>query len=425
MFVARSVARIRRARLLFLAAGLAPSVALVAWAFHLRSETYREQVQSRWQEAVGLPVVVGRIEHPSPGVTRGHDCTLPPAGGRPPIALPLVEIESSADEDRIRVPWLACDAAAASMAFDLAGRWLVDDIRFRRACVVEVGRFSWGDATPRDENQPDAPSESLRVECVMHDGSRAIRIVRRGTTEDEIRIVRHPAASSGAMATYDVDATITAPMPMAILASLAGVHAAGLTAAGPHATVTGSLLASCDDDGWQGEARGTVHGIDLASAAAAVGDRASGTASLEISKLSLARNRVSDALVEVTASAGHVERRLFDRMVLALGARPGAAAARIPPAEPLPFDAAACIIAIGPHGVQIQPTPRLPSGIATTRGEVLLAAPGGPVTADRIAWLLASPGTMFGPTSGPGAWLMSVLPPLPQQPAPTDSERRF
>jgi hypothetical protein len=425
MFIARSVARIRRARLLFVVIGLAPTVALVAWAVHRRSETYRAQVQARWQEAIGLPIVVGRIEHPRPGVTRVHDCVLPTAAGRPAVELPVVEVESSADEDRIRIPRLDCDAGTAAIAFDLAGRWLVDDIRFRRACVVEIGGFSWGDAMPHEPDQPNASHASLRVECVKHDASRAIRIVRRDSPGDEVRIVRHPHDRAGASTTYDVDATITTPIPVAILASLAGSHSAGLASAGPHATLTGSLLASCAADGWKGEARGRINGIDLAAASAAVGDRASGTADVDISRVNVTGGRVCDALAEVNVSHGHVDRRLFDRIVLALGARPGAAAARLPPTEPLPFDNAACIIAIGPHGVQVQATPRVPGGIATTRGEVLLAAPTVPVTADRIAWLLSSPGTTFGPTAGPGAWLMSVLPTLAPQTAPTDGDRRF
>ena len=153
-----------------------------------------------------------------------------------PSRLPLVEIESSADEDRIRIPWLACDPGTAAIAFDLAGRWLVDDIRFRRACVVEVGRFSWGDATPRDEEGPEASPPSLRVECVMHDGSRAIRIVRRDTTDDEVRIVRHPATPSGSTTTYESMPPSRRRFPLAVLASVAGGHSAGLATAGPHAT---------------------------------------------------------------------------------------------------------------------------------------------------------------------------------------------
>ncbi len=425
MFVARSSARIRRARLFFLAAGLVPTVGLVAWAVYLRSDTHRANLERRWQDALGMPLVIGRIEHPRPGVMRAHDCVLPAAGDRPAVAIALVELESSANEDRLKIPWLACDPGTTAIAVDLAGRWLTDDIRFRRACVVEIGQFSWGDAAPRDGDDPGTPSASLRIECVMHDRSRAVRIVRRGTTDDEVRIVRHSADVPGFSMAYEIDATITTPIPVAALASVAGDTSSGLAAMGPQATVSGTLHASCMQDGWQGEARGELTGIDLATAASAVGDRAIGTASIDVSRLVWTSGRVSDAIVEATVSSGQIDRRLFDRIVLALAARPGAAAARIPPTEPVVFDAAACIIAIGPHGVQVQPTPRLPSGLATTRGEVLLMAPVGPVSADRVAWLFSSPGTTFGPTAGPGAWLMSVLPPLVPQPAPSDGERRF
>ena len=89
----------------------------------------------------------------------------------------------------------------------------------------------------------------------------------------------------------------------------------------------------------------------------------------------------------------------------------------------LGFDSAACIIAVGPHGVQVLPTARSPGGLATLRGEPLILPPAAPVTADRVAWLFSSPGILYGPTAGPGAWLMSVLPhPLPQPAA--DDERR-
>ena len=115
MFVARSAARVRLARLAFLVLGLAPAAGLVAWAVHRRSDAHRAAVERRWQEAIGLPLVVGAVEHPRPGVLRGRECRLPAADGGPPIQLPLVEVESSADEDRIRVPTFTCDAAAATV----------------------------------------------------------------------------------------------------------------------------------------------------------------------------------------------------------------------------------------------------------------------------------------------------------------------
>ena len=75
--------------------------------------------------------------------------------------------------------------------------------------------------------------------------------------------------------------------------------------------------------------------------------------------------------------------------------------------------------------MQVQPNAKLPAGLATSHGEVLLAPPSGAVTADRVAWLFSSPGTTYGPTAGPGAWLMSVLPSSAPQPAATDDGKRF
>lgn len=423
MFIARSTARIRRARLVFLVAGLAPTVALVAWAIHLRSDAHRAAVESRWQAAIGLPITIGRIEHPTPGVMRAHDCLLPATAGRAAVALPLIEVESSADEDRVRIPRVSCDVSSAAAGMDLAGRWLADGIRFRRACVVEIEQFSFGPSGAEDGHDPGALAAPLRVECVLHDQSRALRIVRRGTTDDEVRIVRHPAP--GGEATYEIDASIATPLPLSILAGAADDHHSTVAATGTHAMISGTLQASHDRDGWRGEARGRLVGLDLATAAAAIRDGAKGMATIDVSKLVWQQNRVASALAEVAIGPGHIDRKLFDRIVLALGARPGPAAARVPATEPLVFDTAGGIVAIGPHGVHVQLSPRLPGGLAITKGDLLLGAPVGPVTADRVAWLLSSPGTAFGPTAGPGAWLMSVLPPIVPPTAQPDGERRF
>ncbi|MFM8415173.1 MAG: hypothetical protein ACKOCX_10660, partial [Planctomycetota bacterium] len=110
------------------------------------------------------------------------------------------------------------------------------------------------------------------------------------------------------------------------------------------------------------------------------------------------------------AGAGAIDGRLFDRIVLALAARPGPAARPLPPGGERSFDAAACMVAVGPHGVQVMPTPRLPAGLAVQGGELLLVAPQAPAPADRVAWMLSAPGTAYAPAAGPGSWLISVLP---------------
>jgi len=412
MFVARSAARVRLVRITFLCLGLAPVAAVTAWGVHRRSDAHRAAVERRWQEAVGLPLTVGRVEHPRPGVIRGHDCVLPAAEGRPAIPLAVVEVESSADEDRIRLDRFSCDPAAVATLAAVAREWLADDVRFRRTCIVEVADFAWGPASGPSADSLPPPPVPLRVECVAGSASRALRIVRRGAVEDELRIVREPAADDGAdppIQTVTVSVTSSEPFPLAVLAVAAG---AGLEAASATAgaQVSGSLEARRTATGWEGEARGRIMGIDLAAAAAAVGGRATGEAAVEVTRLVWSGGRVTDALFECAAGSGSVDGRLFDRIVLALGARPGPAATPLPPGGDREFDVAGCFVSVGPHGVQILPTSRLPAGLATRQGGILLAPPATPVPGDRIAWMLSSPGTTFGPAAGPGSWLISVLP---------------
>lgn len=434
MFVARSAARVRLARLAFLVVGLAPAAGLVAWAVHRRSGAHRAAVERRWQEAIGLPLVVGAVEHPRPGVLRGRECRLPAADGGPPIQLPLVEVESSADEDRIRVPTFTCDAAAATVIAALAREWLGDEVRFRRTCIVEVADFTWSPLAPPAADGLAPPPAPLRIECVARPGTRALRLVRqRGATADEVRIVRGPPGDgyvagdeggrASAPATITVEARCESPLPLLALVVAAG---GGLDAAGAcgAAVVTGTLEASLDSSGWNGSARGRIDGIDLAAVAEAVGGRAGGRATVDITRLEWRGGRVAAALLECAAGAGAIDGRLFDRIVLALAARPGPAARPLTPGAERSFDAAACIVAVGPHGVQVMANPRLPAGLAVAGGELLLAAPQAAVPADRVAWMLSAPGTAYAPAAGPGSWLISVLPDG-ATPAQPESGRQF
>lgn len=419
MFVARSAARVRLARLAFLVVGLAPAAGLVAWAVQRRSDAHRAAVERRWQEAIGLPLSIGAVEHPRPGVVRGRTCRLPAGDGRPPIELPLVEVESSADEDRIRVPAFTCDAAAAAVIASCAREWLGDEVRFRRTCIVEVGDFVWSAMLPPAADDRETPPVPLRIECVARPGARALRVVRQGgAATDEVRIVRGPPGGADLAVTGDAEpgaATITvtancqSPLPLVALVVAAGGGADSAGACGS-AQVTGTLDASLGASGWSGSARGRIDGIDLATVAQVVGGRASGGATVEVTRLEWREGRIAAALLECAASAGAIDGRLFDRIVLALAARPGPAARPLPPGGDRSFDAAACMVAVGPHGVQVMPTTRLPAGLAEDRGELLLAAPEAAAPADRVAWMLSSPGTAYAPAAGPGSWLISVLP---------------
>jgi len=407
MFIARSAARVRLARLAFIACCLLPTGLLVGAAVHLRSDAHRVAVERRWREAIGLPLELGSVEHPRPGVVRVRGCRLPAAAGRPALELPLVELESSADEDRIRVPGLACDPGTALVLADLAGRWLTDEVRFGRTCIVEVADFSWGLRQPPAEAGPVRRSASLRVECVAMDGARAVRLVHRGQETDEVRVVRHAAEGPG-VARIEVVADCPGTLPLAVILAVGGAGREAAAACG-EASVSGTLEAAREASGWQGTGRGRIDGLDLVTASAALGGRGAGEAAVDIVRLSWQRDRITDALIECSAGPGWIDGDLFDRVVLALGARPGAARGR-QDRQQVDFDLAACTVAAGARGVQVSPSARLPGRLADHRGVPLLESPLLPVPGERFAWLLAPPGTAFGPAGGPGAWLMSVLP---------------
>jgi hypothetical protein len=415
MFVARSAARVRLARLAFLVLCLAPFAGLTAWAVRCHSEAHRAALEQRWRVVLGVPLTVASVEHPRPGVTRLHDVAVPAAGGGAVLRLPLVELESSADEDRLRVEQFRGTAEAAAVLATLARDWLTDDVRFRRTCLIEVADFDWEEPPAGGPEMPAAghpDTGSLRIECVARSETRALRIVRRAATTDEVRIVRRPRldqAGDAAPATVSISAECQRPLPLGVVAVAAGVPLPW-AAACRGAAATGTLDAEWTDAGWSGTARGRIAGLSLAAAAATVGGRGTGTAEVGVTKLEWKNGRVTTGLFECSAGPGSVDGRLFDRVVLALGARPGPAAGPLPPDGDRLFDTLACLIGIGPHGVQILPAASMPAAVAVRDRDILLLPPLAAVPGERVAWLLSAPGTSFGPAAGPGAWLISVLP---------------
>lgn len=416
MFIARSQARIRAARIAFLFLAAIPTAVIVGWAAYVRSDAHRAAVEQAWQRTTGLPLTIGRLDHPRPGVIRGHDCLLPATTERPAVSIPSIEVESSAEEDRFRLGSLACDPAAASALATLARAWLMDPLRFDRTCIIEVNDFRWAD----EPTKPDRVA--LRIECVARTGSRAIRLVRRGDGTDEVRIVRQ--LSSPALDSDDrleIDASCLAPVPLAVLAAAGGMLAGEHGSSPAAARVSGELHAVREAGRWRGTAQGRIDRVDLSVVAASVGGRAMGQATVDVTRLAWEDNRLSDGLIECVTGSGWVDSRLFDRIVLATGARPGPGVAA--EAQAREFDIAACLATVGPAGVQLLPAPRLPTALAVHHSAVVLAAPAAPVPGDRLAWMVTTPGTAFGPAAGPGAWLMSVLPAL--GPPEAGSGRQF
>jgi hypothetical protein len=401
MFIERSAGRIRFARTVFVLAGLVPCAGLVAWAVQLRSAAHREALRAEWQRAIGVSLEVEAVEHPRPGVVRARGCrVVAPDGGR--LTLPAVEIETAATEVRLRIDRLVCDAAAARLLGGLVAEWLGREARYPRDCVVEIGGCSWS---------PAAPATGLRAECVTRDGTRAVRIVLGPAADGrgaEVRIVRTAAAGGTEAARLEVDVVAPEPLPLAIVAAALGRNA---DACGPAATVSGTLHAVQEDDGWSGTGAGRFDAIDLAACTSGMQARAAGLATAVVRRLTWSRGRIQEAEVECVAGRGRVEQRFLDGLVGTVGCRPGAAFRTLTATPERSFDAAGCLLRIDGRGVELVSGPSLGGALAVVDGLALVEPPGSILPPERMAWLLAPPGAVFVPSGGPGAWLLDWLPP--------------
>ncbi len=417
MFVARSAARIARARAAFVLLAVLPCLGLGAWAVQRRSGTHRDAVRLAWQRQVGLPLTLTAIDHPRPGVIRGRDCVLATTDGRPALTLPVVEVETTATEVRLRIDRLRCDAAGAAMLAGVVGDWLERGARFDRNCVIEIADFAW-DTRGGSRDDPS----TMRIECVVQEGDRAVRIVRPTATgsDDEVKILRRvDAGATGDRAPqqtgvrFEIEADCRRPLPFPIfVACAAGTPLSGCDA-GDEAIVTGMLRAACDASGWNGAARGTIELVDLAACTAALAGGAAGEATIVVDDLRWSRNRIEACDVACTASRGRIEQPLLDPLVGMLGCRPGLAYG-LPDGRGRAFDAAAWRLWIDHRGADLRAldsaSSTLAGGLAAVGGQSIIDPPTDGFPVDRLAWLLAPPGAAFVPATGPGAWLISILP---------------
>lgn len=407
MFIEQSAGRIRLARLIFVVFALVPCTLLAIWAVHRGSTTHRNAVRAAWQLAVGLPLDVAAIAHPRPGVIVATGVVVRSPAGRPLLELPTVEVEAAETEDRLAVRGARVDAAAAGMLGTLAREWLRSDARHPRNCVIDVTDVAWDGV-----EVADGLAESLRVECVGQGSARAIRVVRGGG-EDEIRAVRTLAGEGQSIAErFDVEGRLSRPVPASVIAAIAGLPSEASAAIASRATVSGDLQATHDATGWSGSATGRIDELDLGGCCAAVRARGAGAIGVSLKRCAWRDGRLLDAAIVCESGPGWVDATLFDRLVIALGCRPGPVVQAS--ADMRSFDAAGCALELDGGRVLVRPAEGR-SGLASLQGGVLLQAPAAPVAFERLAWMVSPPAAAFVPADGAGAWLMSIVPGPPSE----------
>lgn len=393
MFIEQSVARRRVVRLLFVVAAFLPCVGLAAAAWWRQSAGHVAAVAREAAAHLGMPVAIGGVEHPRPGVMRLSGVVVGDA-----LVVPAVEVETTAAEVRLRVPAIDCSPAAAGVLAEMIGEWLYRAARFPRSWVVDVGDVAWLAA---DGSRLEAGG--WHGECVVGEGARAVRLRREPATAEEIRL----RCGADGLA---VEATLEAAVPAAVVAAFTGGGAAWSDALGSHAVVRGTVQATRDGGGWTGTAAGVIERIDLASVCPGGGGRLQGEAALTVAGLDVAASRVERCDLQLTAGRGAIAQDLLDDLVSSLGCRPGPAYRALGGDSPRRFDGLACRILLDADGLRLRAATGPGSGLVRSQGLTVLEESAAPVPPTRLAWLLSPAGRPPVPASEASGWLISVLP---------------
>ena len=417
MFIERSVSRIRCMRTLFVLLAILPCAGLCGWVAVRQSVAYREAIERRCERMIGLPLRIGRIEHVRPHALRLHDCRLSSATGSVVLAVPVIEVESSASEVRLKLESLHCGPEQARVLAGLATQWLRQPVRFPMNCVIDVDDLSW-----RMRSQPASGpgrsirSNGLRVECVAANSSRAVRVRREagaGLAADEIRVMVGPTEAVAGLAAepagrLEVTCSLAEPLPLAVIESVAGLEP-GTWALGEDACASGAIQAVFEGGLFRGSAQAHIERIDLATASIQLPHRVSGEAMLMVDRLEWSRSRITACECRGAVSRGRVGQPLLDSLVKALGCRPGPAYRSLVRDEVRSFDEASCVVRIDGRGIDLRADPTRSGSLARTQGLSILEEPAAAVPLERLAWLLSPPEAPAVPASRATAWLLGCF----------------
>ena len=205
-----------------------------------------------------------------------------------------------------------------------------------------------------------------------------------------------------------MNGTITQPLPLAVFEALTGLQAGALPL-GDDAVVSGTVAALLDDGQASGSAQGRVDRIDLAAASRHLPHRVSGEAVVAVERLAWSRGRITACECECSVSRGRLSQRLLDACVSALGCRPGPAYRSLAREEVRVFDDASALLRIDSAGIDLRAAPERAGSLVRTQGLSIVDEPRMPVPLDRLAWLLAPPGSVAVPASAATAWLLGFF----------------
>lgn len=413
MFIEQSAGRIRLVRTLFVLAGVMPCALLVGLAAWRHSARHVEAVERQCEALLGMPLEIGGVRHLRPGAMRLEKVALLSAAGEPILVLPALDVEVSATEVRLAAERLECTPRVIAALAEIGGAWLGEPERFTKAWVVDVADVAW----PTEPGAAAMRPSGIHAEGATAADARAVRVRREPQGPDEIRVQSSPRVGAGDAAggegggrRVELYALIDEPLPVALVAAMAGLPPAAARAAGPAALVQGSVAAVHEAGQWSGSLSGSLGRIDLASLTARAMHRMTGEADLEVPALEFARGRLVAGEANVSAVAGRVPQDFLNAIVNVLGCRTGPAFRSLASEVVRGYDDVACRVRIDDRGLTIRAPGDRAGVVMRFQGLAVLEEPTEPVPAERLAWLLAPPGRVPVPASDATAWLISRLP---------------
>lgn len=407
MFVERSAARMRLVRITFVAACLLPTAGLMGWAAYRRTGGHAAALLDGWTHTLGVRVAAASVEHVRPAMLRLQDVALAGPDGGPLLMAATAEVELRPDGPFVRVPQVELDARSVAACSSLAGTWLTEPVRFRQGVVIDIGRVVWRIGETRVD------WGGLRLECVMADGGRAVRIRREPADGDELRVRWEP---TDAEPTLTFDLLCQQGLPVGIAAAATG----WAPPLGDQATVRVQCSARRERGRWHGEGSGLVEQVDLSLLAAAIDQQAAGQAQLRIQRGIIEDDRIAEARCTLTSQDGQLGRGLIDRMITVLGCQLGPDLSAMQDRSlavrdgTVRFDQLQLAVDVGPQGILLAPPNGSEAALVSVGGRPLLWAAAHAVPVERLAWLFVPADAGDGPVMIPASpRAMRVLSRLP------------
>jgi len=400
MFVEQSAVKIWRVRSAFILLCIAPTLCLSYWAVVRQSGAHREHIADKASRLLGRRVHIESMTYPQLGCLMLSEVTV---AGQP---FSDVSVVTSGNEVRLTVDSFVPGGDTAACVVGLVKRWLSEPVQFHKNYLIDIEKFSWH-TTNSDEEENMWP---LRIECVSAGSGRAIRFFKRGSNQDEIRIVRTVNSQENGGHVTEVDVNAADPIPVPLMNSVLSECGSPQWPLGEKATFTGQVHISNGGGDWTSECVGRIRQIDLGTTTSLLPSHIQGDGEITLNRFVWSHERIELCDCVCVAERGEIEQVWIDRLVTILGCRVEDAYHQLSGSRVRAFQRLGFGLVVDSKGLQLRALPGRSGCLLESQGLPIILEPTETATLDRLAWLLSGTTPPAVPGTDITAWLLSVLP---------------